>query len=182
MDVKAQLHMIANCPYFPPEGHRPLEQRRRRLAVEQEIDKLTRRVSKKYPDLPLLKAEYFLHGKARQRFQALLCELKEMSCVHLVTQDRQRDHAETPRPSGGRQDGMTLKDWVYLVWTTATLYDGHPGSEDIHGILDRIGAPYGFTVEDALNGYEPARLKTLSEFSLQHRDKLERFGSGLKPA
>jgi hypothetical protein len=116
MDVKAQLHIIANCPYFPPEDHRPIEQRRRRLAVEQEIDKLTRSVSKKYPDLPLSKAEYFLHGKARKRFQDLLRELKEMSCVHLVTRDRQRDHAqgpqvspgaETPRPSGGRQDGMT---------------------------------------------------------------------------
>jgi hypothetical protein len=49
-------------------------------------------------------------------------------------------------------------------------------------IEDIIGAPYGFTVEDALNGYEPARLETLSEFSLQHREELERFGPGLTPA
>jgi hypothetical protein len=114
--VKSQLTLLASYPFFPPEDHTPRAQRRRRLAVEQEIDKLTRSVSKKYPDLPLSKAEYFLHGKARKRFQDLLRELKEMSCVHLVTQDRQRDHsqgpqvspgAEMPRLSGGRQDGMT---------------------------------------------------------------------------
>ena len=83
MDVRAQLHMFASHPFFPPEDHRPIEQRRKRLAVAQEIDKLTRSISKKYPDLPLLKAEYFLHGKARKRFQVLLRELEEMSGVRL---------------------------------------------------------------------------------------------------
>ena len=37
----------------------------------------------------------------KRGFQALLRELKEMSCVHLVTQDRQRDHAQGPQVSPG---------------------------------------------------------------------------------
>jgi hypothetical protein len=185
MDIQAQLDLASDHPFFPPEDHTPIEQRRRRLAVQQEIDGLVRSVAKLYPDLPLYQAEYFLHGQARKRFQALVRELQEMSRVPPVTKNRQRDHAEgprvnsgaeTPRPSygrprdrgaGRRQDGMTLKEWVYLVWNTATLYNGHPGGEDIRGILDRIGAPYGFTVKDALDGYDAAQMQTLGEFSLQ---------------
>jgi hypothetical protein len=59
---------------------------------------------------------------------------------------------------------MTLQEWVYLVWNTEALYNGHPGGEDVRGILDRTDARYGFTVEDALDGYEAARRQTSSDF------------------
>jgi hypothetical protein len=83
-DVQAQLAMVASHPFFPFEDHTPIEQRRRRLAVQQEIDGPVRPVVKLYPDLPLYQAEYFLHGKARKRFQALVRELKKLSCVPLT--------------------------------------------------------------------------------------------------
>jgi hypothetical protein len=81
MDVEAQLSMVASHPFWPAEDHTPIEQRRRRLAAEQAIDDLARSVGELYPDLPLHKAEYFLHGEARKRFQALVRELKEMRLV-----------------------------------------------------------------------------------------------------
>jgi hypothetical protein len=28
------------------------------------------------------------------------------------------------------------------------------GGEDMHALLDRIGAPYGFSVKDAIDNYE----------------------------
>jgi hypothetical protein len=69
-----------------------MERRRHRLAVEDEIDDLGRSVWEKYPDLSVYKVEYFLRGEVRQRFQALLCELTEMSCPPLVTRNRQPWH------------------------------------------------------------------------------------------
>jgi hypothetical protein len=83
-EVRAQLDMTASHPFWPAEDHTPVDQKRRRLAVEQEIDGLARAVGELYPNLPLYQAEYFLHGAARRRFQALVRELKEMSCVCLV--------------------------------------------------------------------------------------------------
>jgi hypothetical protein len=87
-DVLARLDLTASHPFWPAEDHHtPVEQRRRRLAVAQEIDDLVQSVSGKYPDLPVWKVEYFLHGEARKRFQALIREpreLKEMSCVPLA--------------------------------------------------------------------------------------------------
>jgi len=71
---------------------RRIERKRRRLAVEQEINDLALSVSEKYSDIPLWKVEYFLHGEVRKRFQALLRELDEMSQVPLVTYGRQPWH------------------------------------------------------------------------------------------
>jgi hypothetical protein len=69
-----------------------LERKRRRRAVEAEIGDLARSVSEKYPDLPLWKVEYFLHGEVRKRFQELMREIDEMSRVPLVTRNRQPWH------------------------------------------------------------------------------------------
>jgi hypothetical protein len=71
---------------------RRIERKRRRLAVEQEINDLALSVSEKYSDIPLWKVEYFLHGEVRKRFQALMRELDEMSQVPLVTYGRQPWH------------------------------------------------------------------------------------------
>jgi len=71
---------------------RRIERKRRRLAVEQEINDLALSVSEKYSDIPPWKVEYFLHGEVRKRFQALLRELDEMSQVPLVTYGRQPWH------------------------------------------------------------------------------------------
>jgi hypothetical protein len=43
----------------------------------------------------------------------------------------------------------TIKEWVFLVWNTAALYNGHPSGNDVWDILNRIGTSYGFNVEDA---------------------------------
>jgi hypothetical protein len=68
-----------------------------------------------------------------------------------------------------------------------------PAGDDVRALLNRIGAPYGFSVDDALDGYAAAQMETLSEFSLQpkrdptggsaiprlierNRGELERFG------
>jgi hypothetical protein len=75
-DVRARLDLAASHPFWPGEDHTPVEQRRRCLAVAREIDGLARSVGELYPDLPLYKAEYFLHGEARKRFQALVRELR----------------------------------------------------------------------------------------------------------
>jgi hypothetical protein len=58
---------------------------------------------------------------------------------------------------------MTLKEWVYLVWSSTALYDGHNSGEHIRCILNRIGGPYGFIVDDALDGYE--------RFGIQESDR-----------
>jgi hypothetical protein len=68
-----------------------IERRRRRMAVEEELDDLLRSVGEKYP-IQLWKVEYLLHGEARKRFQTLIHELKEMSQVPLVKRDRQLWH------------------------------------------------------------------------------------------
>ena len=44
-----------------------LERKRRRLALGQELNDLARSVSEQYPDLPMGKVEYFLHGEVRAR-------------------------------------------------------------------------------------------------------------------
>jgi hypothetical protein len=64
---------------------------------------------------------------------------------------------------------MTQKEWVFLIWNTATLYNGHPAGEDVRRILSDIGAPHGFTVEDAFE-YEAAQRQRLEKFSLKARE------------
>jgi hypothetical protein len=56
-----------------------------------------------------------------------------------------------------------------LVWNTETLYNGHRGGDDVKALLNRIGEPYGFSVDDALDNYEPPQKQTLAEFRLEPR-------------
>jgi len=59
---------------------------------------------------------------------------------------------------------MTLKEWVFLVWNVDTLYNGHRAGDDVRVLLERIGAAYGFTVDDALDNYDAPQQVTLAEF------------------
>jgi hypothetical protein len=65
---------------------------------------------------------------------------------------------------------MTLTEWVFLIWNTDTIYNGHPAGDDVRRILDAIGAPYGFTAESAFDYAAPQR-ERLEEFSLRERDE-----------
>ena len=69
-----------------------INRQRRRISVEQELAGFARPVRERYPDLPMDKVEYFLHGKDRARYQVLVRELTEMCTVPLVTRDRQPWH------------------------------------------------------------------------------------------
>jgi hypothetical protein len=62
---------------------------------------------------------------------------------------------------------MTLKEWVFLVWSTETLYNGHPAGDDVRALLNRIGAAYGFNVEDAFENYAVPQSETVAEFELK---------------
>ena len=64
----------------------------RQLVLKQELADLAKPISDQFPALPLWKVEYFLHGDARSRFQAILRELAEVADVPLVTHDRQAWH------------------------------------------------------------------------------------------
>ncbi|MGA7235932.1 MAG: hypothetical protein WBY44_09640 [Bryobacteraceae bacterium] len=69
-----------------------IDRPRRRISVEQELAELERPVRERYPDLPIDKIEYFLHGRHRARYQVLVRELTEICTVPLVTRDRQPWH------------------------------------------------------------------------------------------
>jgi hypothetical protein len=43
---------------------------------------------------------------------------------------------------GAQENTMTLKERVFLVRNTDSLYNGHPAGNDVREILTRIGAPY----------------------------------------
>jgi hypothetical protein len=64
---------------------------------------------------------------------------------------------------------MTRTEFVFLVWNTDRLYNGDPAGEDVLELLDRIGAPYGFNVDEALENYAAPQRKRLSEFMLEPR-------------
>jgi hypothetical protein len=67
-----------------------------------------------------------------------------------------------------RELSLSLKEWVFLIWNTDVLYNGHPAGPDVRHILDRIGADCGgYGVDYALDNFEPPRHQTLSQFSLQ---------------
>jgi hypothetical protein len=73
---------------------------------------------------------------------------------------------EKPRPMPDRCE-LSLKEWVYLIWNCDVLYNGHPAGADVRHILDRIGAAYSFSVDNAFDNLEPPRHQTLSQFSLR---------------
>jgi hypothetical protein len=64
---------------------------------------------------------------------------------------------------------MSQKEWVYLCWNYEELCSGHPAQEDLRRILDGIGAPHGFSVENAFHYAAPQR-ERLEEFSLRVRE------------
>ena len=57
-----------------------LDHSSRTLSVMQQLHRMARPIWKKH-DMPMWKVEYFLHGEARTRFQALLRELKEIEAI-----------------------------------------------------------------------------------------------------
>jgi hypothetical protein len=68
-----------------------------------------------------------------------------------------------------RNHMVTIKEWVFLVWNTEALFNGHPSGTDVRDILNRIGQPYGFSVHDALENYAPPQGNPLAEFQLKPR-------------
>jgi hypothetical protein len=86
------------------DSKQTIERKQRRLAMEGEINDLARSVSEQYPDLPLYKVEYFLHGEARKRFQTLMRELNKMSRVPLVRYGRQPWHTAVEEEIQRRHD------------------------------------------------------------------------------
>jgi hypothetical protein len=68
-----------------------------------------------------------------------------------------------------RNSTMTIKEWVFLVWNTEALHNGHPSGKDVRDILDRIGQPYGFSVDDAIEKYAAPEGNALAEFKLEPR-------------
>ena len=45
---------------------------------------------------------------------------------------------------------MTKQEFEFLVRRVEEMYCGDPNVDGVRALLDHIGAPYGFTVEDAL--------------------------------
>jgi len=45
---------------------------------------------------------------------------------------------------------MTKQEFEFLVSRVEEMYCGDPNVDGVRALLDHIGAPYGFTVEDAL--------------------------------
>ena len=116
-----------------------LERKRRRLAVEKELNALAHPISERYPDLPMGKVEYFLHGEQRARFQELMRELQEISKVPLVTRDRQPWHraVEEVICCGLHQDGgCTVEDVVDAVLGRDPAYPAAPVRRYVEYLLE----------------------------------------------
>jgi hypothetical protein len=116
-----------------------LERMLHRLAVQEELFALADPVNERYPDLPMEKVEYFLHGKQRARFQELMRELAEISKVQLITRDRQPWHgaAEEAICCGLEQGGgCTVEDVVDAVLARDPAYPGEQVRRYVEYILE----------------------------------------------
>jgi hypothetical protein len=65
---------------------------------------------------------------------------------------------------------LTLREWVFLVWNTYSIYDGHAAGEDVHRLLDRIAEQWGLiSVEEVFEQYDSPKRGALRDFKLQRR-------------
>jgi hypothetical protein len=87
----------------------------RRGAVERELADLIRPICDQYPGILVGQVEGVLHGGERERYQALIRELKEMSQVTLATRNRQPWHGAVEEEIYSRREPFRISDIVEAV-------------------------------------------------------------------